>query len=97
MFIDYFSGALLQGNSPPVISHPLPYEEDISEGCGCKCSEIRKGLHECREFTANTFDLRLLEHDFGDHDGVGIRSLSPGEIPPVKPVIIKNGFLECLH
>src|SRR5439155_506737 len=53
--------------------------------------------HESREILQNTAHLRLLQHEFGNQDGIGIARVPPGEIARRFSVprqkLVSKGFL----
>jgi hypothetical protein len=45
--------------------------------------DVRQSLHPTFPVRQDSFDLSLLEHDFGDPNGVRVASATPGEIAGV--------------
>lgn len=60
-----------------VVTQPLPgLEEGLILGGG-EGRDVREGGEEAGEVGADRLDLRLLEHDFADPDGVGVGMAAP--------------------
>ena len=84
-------------SGPCVVAEPAPL---LHDGLGAGAGELlqrRKPGHESREVLQNTAHLRLLQHEFGNQDGIGIARVPPGEIARRFSVprqkLVSKGFL----
>ena len=92
MFADDFLGKQAEHQGAAIIPHPLPESEQTGERRLGKGLKIGKRGKEFAVFPDHPFDLRLLEHDLGDQDPVGIFCLPPGKIASVRAVVIVYGL-----
>ena len=79
--------------------YPIPCQTARTSGNGAPASDgkVRECGNEYRVFYRHPLHLRLLEHDLGDEDPVGIRCFSPCEVPPVIAIIVQDNLLEFLY
>ena len=83
-------GCALHIADTSVIAETFPELMD-SFGAGFgESPNVRQGLHPAFPIRPDGFDLGLLEHDFGDPDGVGIARAPPREITGVFRVPIEQ-------
>jgi len=85
----------LQVPDAGVIAKTLPKLVDfVRTGIGCSFNG-REFLHPAFPIRNHGFDLGLLEHDFGNPDGVGIARVPPRQVAgvPGKPIQQKPGKL----
>ena len=88
MFTDDFLGKRAEHQGAAIIPHPLPEAKQPRKRRLGKGLKIGKRGKELAVFPDHPFDLRLLEHDLGDQDPVGIFCLPPGKIAAVRAVVI---------
>lgn len=75
-----FAGGLLHVADAGVIAEAFP---EFVDGGGVGVGEgwdVGQRAHPAFPIGDDSFDLGLLEHDFGNPDGVGIRGASPREV-----------------
>ena len=93
---------LLRGSlkiaDPLVIAESFPELVQFGFGRAGESLDRRECLHPASPVRQDGFDLRLLEHDLGNPDGVGVTRAAPGEIAGVggKPVQQKRDELPRL-
>ena len=75
---------------PPVVSQARPSGEHILFSCRRQAPNRRKTLQESHEVALSGLHARLLQHDFGDPDGVGIRRPAPGQIAGDRSIPIQE-------
>jgi hypothetical protein len=78
----------------PVVSEPLPGPDDVGERGRGERLRGRPALEPLPETRDDALDLRLLEHDLGDEDRVGVAAPAPGE---VAAVLAKPGQERGVH
>ena len=82
-----FGDDLLRGgvkiSGARVVAETLPHPEHVGLGRGGERWEIGEAREPAFVKWEDGRDLRLLEHDFGNHDGVRIARPPPREIAPV--------------
>ena len=66
-----------------VVAEPLPYAEHVGLGRRGERGEIREAREPAFVVWDDRRDLRLLEHELGDHDRVRIVRAPPREVAPV--------------
>src|ERR1700719_791760 len=66
-----------------VVPKSLPRMQNFGFRCGREGREIREALQPFIIKRTDGADLRLLEHDFRDEDGVGILGFAPRQIAAV--------------
>src|SRR5260221_6270341 len=83
---DLLRGAM-QVASACVVAEALPGVEHVGLTCFRERGEIWKALQPAVVIIDHGHDLGLLEHEFRDHDGVGVVRAPPGQIAamPAKP------------
>ena len=78
-----YSRGLVKIARTPVVAKPGPgfaYRSLVGSGQGCNRGELEQETGKSRD---HGLDVRLLEHDFGNPDGVGVALSSPGQITGV--------------
>ena len=73
-------GGFLHVSDAGVIAEALPELVDFLRGRFSERLNIGKLVHPTFPVGDDGFDLGLLEHDFGDPNGVGITGRSPGQV-----------------
>lgn len=73
---DLLGGALQEAGAAPV-AKARPGGEEVGLGGGSESGGGGELLKKLVVFRNDAGDLGLLEHDFGDEDGVGIASVTP--------------------
>src|SRR5580658_6753010 len=68
---------------PAIIAQALPQFEDALRSRPRKVLNRWPRLHPALVIGNDRFDLSLLEHDFGNPDGVGVTRPPPGQVPRV--------------
>ena len=71
-----------------VVAESLPFAEDLVFGGGGEVFHLGPAADEPQPVVVSLLDACLLEDDFAEPDGVGVGSVSPGEVAGVfgKPV-----------
>ena len=72
--------SLMQEAGAAVVAEAAPGGEDFVFGGGCERFDGRESLHPVGVVIEDGGDAGLLQHDFGDPDGVRIAGATPGEI-----------------
>ncbi len=86
---------LLERDCPAVVAHALPGAEHLASPGTGKALEVRELLEELGGVLhGDPLDLRLLEHDLGDQDPVGIGGVPPGEVAAVGPEVREDEVAE---
>ena len=65
---------------PAVVAEPAPEREHIVFGSAGERGQIGKARNEAFEVADNGGDLRLLQHDLGQPDAIGIAIALPGQV-----------------
>jgi hypothetical protein len=73
-------GSALHVADAGVIAKAFPEFMDFFRSGFGQGADVRQSLHPTLPIRQDGFDLGLLEHDFGDPDGIWIASPTPGEI-----------------
>jgi len=68
---------LMQIARAGVIAEPVPRLHDSLGSRASKRVDRRKPRQEAREIVQHAADLRLLEHELGDEDGIRVAGLPP--------------------
>ena len=79
-----------------VIAEALPRVEDVIFRSPRQRGEMGEPAEPLIIIRDNGGNLGLLEHEFGDEDGVGIASLTPRELAAVLMVPIRQGRVELI-
>ena len=74
-------GPFMQKSRPAVIAKTAPGSEDFVFGCGGEGFNRRETGHPVSVMVEHGGDAGLLEHNFGDPDGVGVASAAPRKVP----------------
>ena len=87
------------GSSPKisgagVVAQPLPGVKNVTLGSPSQHGEIGKSLEPLIITRHRGRDLRLLEHEFGNEDRVGIARPAPGKIAAVAAIPAHEGGAE---
>ena len=69
--------------SATVIPHPLPNAQHVSGGIFSEINDRRESFDKLTILWEDPKYLRLLEHDFGNHNPVRIAGMPPREITAV--------------
>ena len=77
-----------------VVAEPFPEFEDLSFGSSRQRGEIRQRRHPAFEKGQGGFDLRLLQHELGDHRPVERRLRAPGQLAMVLAIPHVQGASE---
>ncbi len=86
MFFNDGDGGGAEISGAGVVAKALPGVEHVVFGGGGERGEVREAPEPLIIIRDNGGDLGLLEHEFGDEDGVGIGGAAPGESAGVFPV-----------
>ena len=78
-FDDHFAAAMEMA-CPAIVTQPLPGVENIRFSRSGKQANSGEPAQPSIIVRDNSAGLGLLEHDFGDKDGIGIEGLAPGKI-----------------
>src|SRR5439155_166009 len=73
---------------PRIVAQPAPVNEDLAFPCLRKIVHVRKLFQEALVIRNHGLRARLLEHDFGNQDAVGIIRPAPRQLAPLTPVPI---------
>lgn len=94
MFLHDDSSGRAEIARPRIIAETLPGVENVTfGGCG-QSGEIGKAPHPLTIIGDDSGDLRLLKHELGDQDRVGIGGTAPGEIAAVFSIPREERSLE---
>jgi len=86
MFFHHGDGSRTEITCARVIAEALPGVKDLLFGSSRQGGEIGETLHPLIIIWEDGGDLRLLEHELGDQDGIGIAGAAPGKIAAVSAV-----------
>ena len=77
---------LAQRTRPPVVPEPRPGGQDLGFATGRQGLEARKAGNESLVKWGCGRHLRLLQHDLGDPDTVGVGGLAPRHLTAIPPI-----------
>ncbi len=80
------SGRGVQVPGPLIIAQPLPFPEDLPQRGPGQAPHVGEDPEPALVVGDDGRDGRLLEHDLGDPDPVGIFRPAPGQLSPVGPI-----------
>ena len=83
MFFANEAGGFLEIAGAGIIAEAFPEFEDVLVVGSGERGDGGEVFHPAFPVGNDCFDLGLLEHDFGNPDGVGIADASPGEVAGV--------------
>jgi hypothetical protein len=86
MFFHHGDGSRTEVSGARVIAKALPGAKDLLFGSSRQGGEIGETPQPLIIIREDGGDLRLLEHELGDEDSVGIAGAAPGEIAAVLAV-----------
>jgi hypothetical protein len=81
---------------PRVITQALPCVQDVAFGSPSQRAEIGEAPEPVIIIRDNRGNLRLLEHDLGDEDGVGVASLAPRKNAALLVIPVRERRLELI-
>ena len=96
VFLDDGTRCGLQVACAAVIAQSFPQLHESVVRAGCQRPDIGKRLQKARIIVLDRLDARLLKHDLGNPDAVGILRAPPGQIALVRRVPVEQGFYDCL-
>ena len=89
---DFRGGVQIAGTR--VITKPLPRVQHVGIRGARKAGEIGEAVEPASIIWNDRGDLRLLEHEFGDKNRVGIGRVTPRQVAAVFPIPCEKGAAE---
>ena len=83
MFLENELCGFLQVANASIISEALPELMNLLRVGVGQCFDVRQFPHPALPVRQDGFDLRLLEHDFRDPDGIRVARTTPGKVARV--------------
>jgi hypothetical protein len=88
--VDYHAGGGMHRAGPPVVSQSAPDREYLRKFCRGEGPNRGKSFHETTVVVENSRDPRLLQHDLGNPDEIGIRGPAPRQIATLSVIPAKK-------
>src|SRR5262249_14231693 len=79
----HLTGDLVQPHGAQVVAKALPGTDGFRPRRAGQVAESRKAFEPGVPFGNDAIDLRLLEHDLGDENGVRVARAAPGQVARV--------------